>query len=312
MPEQAPADLLWLRAGNARLALAPAVGGSIAALYSAPLLGSENVLNPEGAFHWLRPATPEALQARDPLRMGSFPLVPWCNRIRNGQAEVLGHHLLLPDTGGIAHAIHGLGWQAEWTVSSHEAHSAQLEFTYPAGDWPWAFTATQRFTLTEDGLHCALSVRNDGVEPMPAALGHHPYFPHRPGTELRCSVQAMWETDAQRLPLRLAQPDFLPSLQRGVRLDTLDLDNNFTGWDRRFDVEWPVESRSLALEAEAPLDYFVLFCPKGQDHFCAEPVSNCTDWLNWVPHASVGGTVLARHGVLSGGFRLSWREDKTD
>lgn len=296
-------DLVWLHAGNTHLAIAPAVGGSIAALYT--LDGHSPLTDPPQAFHWLRPATPAALRARNPLRMASFPLVPWCNRIRNGQAQVLGHTLNLPDVGGIAHAIHGLGWQAAWTVVQASADTLTLEYRHPGGAWPWAFTAQQQFSLTKQGLHCALSVRNDGTAPMPAALGHHPYFPHRPGTRLTCTAQAMWESDADMLPLRLGQPPFLSALRQGMAMDTLDLDNNFTGWDRRFSIDWPTHHRRLVLEADAPLDYFVLYSPRGADHFCAEPVSNCTDWLNRGTGPDVGGSTLAGGATLASSFRLA-------
>ena len=297
-------DLVWLRAGSTHLALAPTVGGAIAALYT---LDSHSPLtDPLGAFHWLRPATPAALQARDPLRMASFPLVPWCNRIRNGQAQVLGHRLALPNVGGMDHAIHGLGWQTAWAVTDPTASTVTMEYTYPGGDWPWAFTARQQFCLTAQGLHCALSLRNDGTAPMPAALGHHPYFPHRVGTRLRCAVEAMWESDAEMLPLRLTQPNFLPALRQGMALDALDLDNNFTGWDRRFAITWPAQGQQLTLEADAPLDYFVLFCPRGADHFCAEPVSNCTDWLNRGTGPDIGGSTLAAGATLACNVHLAF------
>ncbi|WP_295951616.1 aldose 1-epimerase [Rhodoferax sp.] len=299
-------DLVWLHAGNTHLALAPAIGGAIAALYT--LDQHSPLTDPPDAFHWLRPATAAALQARDPLRMASFPLVPWCNRIRDGQAQALGHRLALPNAGGKEHALHGLGWQAAWTVLDATASTVALEFTHPGGAWPWAFTARQQFHLTAQGLHCTLSLRNDGTAPMPAALGHHPYFPHRPGTRLRCTVQAMWESDADLLPLRLGQPDFLPALRQGMALDALDLDNNFTGWDRRFAITWPAQARQLTLEADAPLDYFVLFCPRGADHFCAEPVSNCTDWLNHGSGPEVGGSTLEAGATLACGFRLAWTD----
>lgn len=299
-------DLVWLHAGNIHLALAPAIGGAIAALYT--LDNHSPLTDPPGAFHWLRPATPAALLARDPLRMASFPLVPWCNRIRDGQAEVLGHRIALPNAGGMEHAIHGLGWQAPWTVVDRTASTVTLEFSYSGGDWPWAFTARQQFGLTAQGLHCALSLRNDGSAPMPAALGHHPYFPHPPGTRLRCTVEAMWESDAAMLPLRLIQPDFLPALRDGIALDALDLDNNFTGWNRRFTIAWPAQGRQLTLVADAPLNYFVLFCPHGADHFCAEPVSNCTDWLNRGTGPEVGGSTLAAGITLACDFSLAWTE----
>ena len=288
------------------MALAPEVGGSIAALYTADTATDLPQLDPYGAFHWLRPATPAALQARDPLRMASFPLVPWCNRIRDGRAEVHGQHLQLPSRGGMDHAIHGLGWQEAWQVVAHTPHSATLEYAYTGGAWPWAFTARQSFTLTAHGLHCALSLRNDSPQTMPAALGHHPYFPHRPGTRLRCAVDSMWESDADMLPLRRGQPAFLPALRHGIALSELHLDNNFTGWDRRFAIDWSAQGQQLALTADAPLDYFVLFCPQGADHFCAEPVSNCTDWLNRPQDRFVGGSELAAGATLACGFQLDW------
>ncbi|MCX7277743.1 MAG: aldose 1-epimerase [Burkholderiales bacterium] len=306
MPIAQPAPLLWLQAGNTYMALAPEVGGSIAALYTADTATDLPQLDPYGAFHWLRPASVAALQARDPLGMASFPLVPWCNRIRDGRAEVNGQQLQLPSPGSMDHAIHGLGWQDAWETITHTQHSATLEYAYPGGAWPWAFTAQQSFTLAADGLHCAMSLRNDSLRTMPAALGHHPYFPHRAGTRLRCAVDAMWESDTDMLPLRRSQPAFLPALCHGMPLSELNLDNNFTGWDRQFSIDWPEQRRHLRLTADAPLDYFVLFCPQGADHFCAEPVSNCTDWLNRPQDAHVGGTSLAAGAELVSGFRLAW------
>jgi aldose 1-epimerase len=99
-----------------------------------------------------------------------------------------------------------------------------------------------------------------------------------------------------------------------VVLAELDLDNNFTGWEHRTLVEWPPDARgprrSLLMQAETPLDYFVLYCPRGYDHFCAEPVSQCTDWLNLLPvhgAAAVGGARLAPGASLQARFTLTPR-----
>ncbi len=64
------------------------------------------------------------------------------------------------------------------------------------------------------------------------------------------------------------------------------------------------------MAAEAPLDYFVLYCPRGYDHFCAEPVSQCTDWLNLLPavgHGAVGGARVAPGRSLKASFTLTPR-----
>ena len=116
------------------------------------------------------------------------------------------------------------------------------------------------------------------------------------------------------MPTALAVTDAVHRLRAGVTLSELDLDNNFVGWERRAEVEWPADAhgprRSVTLEAQAPLDYFVLYCPSGADHFCAEPVSQCTDWLNLLPrygHQPLGGARLAPGQSLTAGFTLTPR-----
>ena len=66
-------------------------------------------------------------------------------------------------------------------------------------------------------------------------------------------------------------------------------------------------ARVLTLTAQAPLDYFVLYCPRGVEYFCAEPVSQCTDWLNLLPQYGrepLGGAVVAPGETLSAHFTL--------
>ena len=90
----------------------------------------------------------------------------------------------------------------------------------------------------------------------------------------------MWQVDGEVMPTTLAVTPAVQQLAQGVELSSLNLDNNFVGWDRHTLVEWPADAagprRGLLMAAEAPLDYFVLYCPRGHDHFCAEPVSQCT------------------------------------
>jgi aldose 1-epimerase len=52
----------------------------------------------------------------------------------------------------------------------------------------------------------------------------------------------------------------------------------------------------------------VLYCPSGADHFCAEPVSQCTDWLNLLPvhgQKSVGGARVPPGESVRGRFTLT-------
>lgn len=317
MTEQAltVTEVLSLHSGNLVLELAPRAGGSIAAFYSAGLGGRARI-------DWLRPASAAALAAHDPLGMASFVLLPWCNRLRDGRAQAHGSHgrkiRLAPNYQASPHSIHGVAWQRPWQLSQSSADSAVLAFSYQpdsegkagAVGWPWAFSAWQSFKLDAQGVACQITLRNDSDEVMPFGMGHHPYFPHPAGTRLQCDFSEdgqMWESDAHCLPTGLARPCFLQDLREGLELARLDLDNNFTGWQRRFRVTWPEPGRQLTLTAASPLDFFVLYCPKGQPFFCAEPVSNCTDWLNLkgqVPADSLGGGELAPAASCSTTFRM--------
>jgi aldose 1-epimerase len=95
------------------------------------------------------------------------------------------------------------------------------------------------------------------------------------------------------------------ALQAGLPIDAFDLDNNFSGWRHEAVIDWPHSGRRLTLRAGAPLDYFVLFTPAGLPYFCAEPVSNTTDWLNLrAERLDVGGTVLAPGEAIEA--HLAW------
>ncbi|MDM0026919.1 aldose 1-epimerase [Variovorax saccharolyticus] len=295
--------LVELAAGRLRLLLAPQVGGAIAALHEQR--GGERL-------DWLRPASAQDVARGDPFAMGSFPLLPWCNRIRDSRARFAGRDIAIaathPARPSGKHALHGLGWLRPWQVAEAGPAHARLTLAFEADDqWPWAFEASQRFELDPAGLRCTLALTNRDTAPMPAGIGHHPYFAHRPGTRLRSATAAMWRSDAEVMPVALEPTAEVARLREGVLLSELDLDNNFAGWQREARIEWPDVARTLVLAAEAPLDFFVLYCPRGGGHFCAEPVSQCTDAINLAGRhgpEEIGGAVLAPGETLAGSWTL--------
>jgi len=306
--------LLRLQAGALRVDLAPDCGGSIARFEGTWDRGGR-----QGRVDWLRPASEQGLAQRNPLAMASFPLVPFCNRIRDGRASFEGREIRMPPNHpgdpSSPHPLHGIGWLRPWSVTVAGGHHASLRFEEPASEaWPWRFAAEQHLELTDAGLRVTMTLTNHGIAAMPAGIGHHPYFPHTPGTRLTSPAAAMWIGDAQVMPTTLEANDAVARLREGVVLAELDLDNNFVGWEHRTLVEWPLDQRgprrSLLMEAQPPLDYFVLYCPRGYDHFCAEPVSQCTDWLNLLPQygrGPLGGARLAPGETLEARFTLTPR-----
>lgn len=298
-------QLLTLTCGASRALVAPHVGGSIAAFYDDE--------RDAGVFHWLRPATRAALDARDPLGMASFPLMPYCNRIRDGRFRFEGEMIDLPGgTGALRHALHGHAWRRPWTVEARDAASVTLHFLHEPRErhdthagWPFRYEARQHIVLDEAGLCVRLWARNLAARPMPFGLGHHPYYPRPPGTRIAARVRAMWEIDAEVLPVSLNAHPAVDALLAGLTVDEFELDNNFSGWRREALIEWPQARRRLALRAGPPLDFFVLYSPAGLPYFCAEPVSNTTDWLNLrAARLDVGGTVLAPGETIEA--QLAW------
>jgi aldose 1-epimerase len=302
--------LVRLSAGELRLALAPGAGGSIASFTRVWQEGGR-----ERELHWLRPASEEGLATRNPLAMASFPLVPFCNRIRNGRARFEEREIRFPPNHPgepSPHPLHGIGWLRPWALESATEHEAVLTLHVEASEaWPWAFSARQVYTLQADRLQVEMTLANEDHATMPAGIGHHPYFPHHPGTRITSPTRAMWRADAEVLPTGLEEGGPVPLLREGVELATLDLDNNFIGWERSTRIDWPADAhgpaRSLWMEAQPPLDYFVLYCPRGYPFFCAEPVSQCTDWLNLqgqFPAEALGGTRIAPGDALGASFTL--------
>lgn len=267
-----PSNLIELRAGRARLGVAPAIGGSIA---------HYRWVDDATTHDWLRPATHADLAAAAADRLACFPLVPFSNRIRDGRFEFGGRAVRLPlNRWPQPHAEHGHGWQVAWEVAERAVDRLSLVYDHPAGAWPFPYRAHQDLALSANDLQVTLTVENRGPDTMPVGLGLHPYFPSTPRCRLSARVAAMWATDAEVMPTVLTDPD--PRLGSGDGLPVAEtaLDNAFTGWQREATIVWPERRARLAIEANPPFGFLVVYSPADEDFFCAEPVSHCTDAFN--------------------------------
>jgi len=265
-------ELVTLRSGDAAVQLAPAAGGAVTRYWS------------EGGGmtrEWLRPTPAEAFAEGSPYRAAAFPLIPYSNRIREGRFSFRGRSVVQPlNRPPERHCIHGHGWQAGWRPVDVRPAEARLEYPHAAGAWPWAYRATQRFTLNSSGLTVELTLSNQSDAAMPAGLGWHPYFPRTARTTITADVEAIWLTDDEMMPTALVSPPPTADLGRGVAVDAVALDNCFAGWRRRATIDWPERGARVVMTAEPPLDYLVVFTPPGRPFFCVEPVSHVTDAFN--------------------------------
>lgn len=258
---------LKLTAGRLRLELSPSVGGSIS------------------AFEWVdgdlrRPIMRKCHSPpENVLAASSFPLVPYVNRIRDGQFRFRGREITLsPNMPGDPSPLHGQGWLGAWEVEQADQQRALLRFRHQAGEWPWAFEAEQLFEVDEGGLANRLSCRNAANEPMPCGLGLHPYFPCGPATTLDTAVNDVWTVDADVLPVERIPAEGRYDL-KDRRVCGQDLDNGFAGWAgeaRMSDPDWPYELRLGSSDAR----FFQLYSPVEGGIFVAEPVSHANAALN--------------------------------
>lgn len=256
-----------LSAGRLQLSLLPEVGGSI---------GRFDWIGDDGVVAILRSAEiPES-----PLQAGCFPLVPYCNRIRDGGFRFGDRDVrIAPNMAGDPSPLHGQGWLSAWQVEKHSRAGAELLFRHPAGEWPWAYEARQHFVLNSRGLTVGLTCRNLTGHPMPCGLGLHPYFPCGPDTQLATHVENVWTVDENILPVARIPAEGRYDLSGGVVCGR-GLDNGYDGWCGQAAIETP-GSRMPQIRMSSPgTRFFQLYSPVEGGLFVAEPVSHANAALN--------------------------------
>ncbi len=127
------------------------------------------------------------------LAWGSYPMVPWCGRIRRGRFGFEGRaHQLPVNLGG--HAIHGVGFLMPWEVLEHGPRHACLELAMPTDRrWPFGGIARQRLEVSGRRLELVLSA-TAGEQAMPVSFGWHPWF--RKPERMEFHPEAMYRRDA--------------------------------------------------------------------------------------------------------------------
>lgn len=286
--------MVQLHAGPLQVLLAPALGGSIARFDLVEQTQKIPILR--GAEGW-----PSSV-----LEAASFPLVPFCNRVRGGRFSFRGREVTLArNMEGDASPLHGQGWLAPWTVKSQAAREAELSYLHEAGEWPWRYEARQQFKLDEDRLSIRLACRNLSDEPMPCGLGQHPYLPCTADTRLDTRVATAWTIDENVLPVAEVPASGRFDLRNRLVCGQ-DLDHGFGGWGGMARIGDP--SLPFAIELSSPdAGYFQLYSPTSGGLFVAEPVTHANAALNepeeeW---ARLGMTVLEPGGELALDMRIA-------
>lgn len=105
------------------------------------------------------------------------PLLPWPNRLADGQYEFDGQALQLPiDELSRRNASHGLTRWLSWRVTNHQQHQVTLSHViHPRPGYPFTLALEIEYALSEMGLAVQTTAHNRGTRALPYGAGFHPY-----------------------------------------------------------------------------------------------------------------------------------------
>jgi aldose 1-epimerase len=272
---------LQLVDGNLRCEIRPDLGGCIAGLW----LGDTPVLRSTSA------------QQLDSVRLsGSYPLVPFSNRV--GQARLLwaGTSHPLVQSAAEPHAIHGVGWQRPWEILEAADQFALLSYEHKSdAAWPFAFDSSQAFRLSEGELVMTLSITNQSTAPAPAGLGWHPYFAKHPASRIAFRADGRWEMGADKLPTHRVYSAGLDADCAG-----LDVDHCFDQWQG----DALLDNARLRIRVSSNLSRLVVCTSDTRDFVAIEPVSHVNNAASLMVHQGFSAEELGLR-VLEPGESMS-------
>jgi aldose 1-epimerase len=204
----------------------------------------------------------------------ALPLMPWPNRLADGQYEFQGKHLQLAiDDVVRRNAMHGLTRTMNWIVGDRAADRVRMELTlHPRQGYPFALELSIEYSLAPTGLTARTTARNLGDTPLPFGAGVHPYFtvgtPLVDSATLAFDARSRLELDSERrLPtgelLTVAGSAFDFSAPRLI--GSLVLDDCFSGLARdadgraRVTLSDQVSGRSVSVWMDAGYRYMQIF-----------------------------------------------------
>jgi aldose 1-epimerase len=279
-------NLIELRSGDYTAKVAPTAGGRIASL----------IWRKAGAsFPLLVEWDGRPFDEHDWPKAGAFPMLPFANRLPREGFRFRGR-VFRPEPGPAGFALHGFAHRRAWNVVESSRDRSVMRWAHEGLDagWPWAWSAQQQVELGECGMTVTINVRNESTEPMPLAMGWHPYHPVGPDVaheDLQFVAGARRDLDAQG---SAEDHDRKPSfaMRRGETAA-------FTQWSGR--VRLCAHARGVIAVACQGGSLLILHRPDSGDYVCAEPITLLPGHLGREPNS------LGR-GVLQPGEtqRLSW------
>ncbi len=212
-------------------------------------------------------------------KAGAYPLFPFHNRLNDAKFWHDGELIRLrPNSASGSDVMHGPAHRRPWDMTDTGPHHVEMALTYEADeDWPFDFTATQRFALDGDALTVDLTLTNSGAVTMPGGVGWHPYFKAQDGNVLTDAASHWTPLGPKGLPERRVHPNGsgIISIQYGTT-------EHFADWT--YATCLTPDGARITLCADAPLPHLVLHAQPGYQ--CIEPASHVAGAFVGLPGSS--------------------------
>jgi galactose mutarotase-like enzyme len=234
---------------------------------------------------------------------GCYVMAPFVGRVFEGTICWHGRTAKLPLNNG-RHAIHGAVFDVPWEVAAQTPGSVTLACTFDPARWPFRGSMTQSVTI-ERG-HMTLEAEILAEEPMPAAIGWHPWL-RTDGADLHVGVQSdsVLRLASDLIPTgELQAVDERTDLRARPSLAGRRLDDVFVSVDSPAVVDWP--DLELVLAFERPVAAVVVF--SHPQAVCIEPATAWPDSIRLVAAGrnDTGLVSLEAGGRLRASTSWSW------
>ncbi len=250
---------------------------------------------------WWPFATIDEFKAKP--QMSGIPfLAPWANRLDEQAFYANGTRypfdMALGNVRGDV-PIHGFvtttnRWrvvEARATVAAAWVTSRLEFFREPAWmkQWPFAHAIEMTYRLEDGVLQVTVSIANMSAEPMPVAVGFHPYFQltdsPRDAWTMAVGARTHWKLAPSKIPTGDTEPiERLFPNPKAAPLRDYDLDDVFGDLERdeKGRAALSVSGASQRLTVLFGRNYraAVVWAPKARPFICFEPMAGVTDALN--------------------------------
>lgn len=230
-----------------------------------------------------------------PPRCAGGVLVPWPNRLRDGQYVFDGMQLQLPLSEPKArNAIHGLGRWERWRAMRHEPDAVTLRLDIsPQTGWPFEVRVELRYAVdAQQGLAVTAQATNLGTRRAPFGAGFHPYFAlggaDLGDVSITLPARQRLILDEVQVPIGVQSVSKTPyDLRRGKRLRALRMDDGFTDLateNGRGVASVQTKAGGAALWFDETYRYLQVFTPEnlvdGTPAVAIEPMTCAPDAFN--------------------------------